>query len=178
MGQIREPKPCLLVVAAFSRHASALEWAKARLVERFGPIALTSPSYCFDHTAYYSREMGQGLTKLLWAFADLVAADALPEIKRATNALEEEIKADQTFAERRPLNLDPGLLSLGKFVLATTKDQQHRIYLRDGIFAEVTLRFRGGAFQPWPWTYADYREPLVLEFLLKAREYYKQRLRG
>lgn len=178
MGQIREPKPCLLVVAAFSRHTSALEWARARLVERFGPIVLTSPSYRFDHTAYYTREMGQGLTKLFWAFADLVAPDALPEIKRTTNSLEEEIKYRRMFPEERPLNLDPGLLNLGKFVLATTKDQQHRIYLRDGIFAEVTLRFRGGAFQPWPWTYADYREPLVLEFLFQAREYYKQRLRG
>jgi hypothetical protein len=177
MGEIREPKPCLLVVAGFSRYASALEWARSRLVERFGPIVLTSPSYRFDHTAYYSQEMGQELTKLFWAFGELVAADALPEIKRATNALEEEIKADWSFAERRPLNLDPGLLSLGKFVLATTKDQQHRIYLRDGIFAEVTLRYRGGAFQPWPWTYADYQEPLVLEFLRQAREYYKERLR-
>ena len=60
--------------------------------------------------------------------------------------------------------------------LATTKDQAHRIYLRDGIFAEVTLRFEAGAFEPWPWTYADYREPHVRAWLGAAREYYKQRL--
>jgi hypothetical protein len=77
----------------------------------------------------------------------------------------------------RPINIDPGLLELGKFLLATTKDQAHRIYLRDGIFAEVTLRYHAGAFEPWPWTYADYRQPCVHEFLLQAREYYRQRLR-
>jgi hypothetical protein len=60
--------------------------------------------------------------------------------------------------------------------LATTKDQAHRIYLRDGIFAEVTLRFQAGAFEPWPWTYADYREDFVREFLREARTYYRSRL--
>ena len=51
------------------------------------------------------------------------------------------------------------------------------IYLRDGIFAEVTLFFRDGEFRPWPWTYADYREDSVQTFLLQAREYYKLRLK-
>ena len=69
------------------------------------------------------------------------------------------------------------MLSLGKFLLATTKDQAHRVYLRDGIFAEVTLRFEAGAFEPWPWTYADYREPFVRDFLRQARDYYRGRLR-
>jgi hypothetical protein len=48
--------------------------------------------------------------------------------------------------------------------------------LRDGIFAEVTLRYHAGAFEPWPWTYADYRLPFVHEFLHQAREYYRRRL--
>jgi hypothetical protein len=74
------------------------------------------------------------------------------------------------------LNLDPGLLSLGKFMLATTKDQAHRIYLRDGIFAEVTLHYHAGAFEAWPWTYADYQLPFVREFLGCARDYYRRRL--
>jgi hypothetical protein len=75
------------------------------------------------------------------------------------------------------VNLDPGLLTLGKFMLATTKDQGHRIYLRDGIFAEVTLRYQAGAFEPWPWTYADYRRPEVHAFLQSARAFYREQLR-
>ena len=57
------------------------------------------------------------------------------------------------------MNLDPGYLAAGKLVLATTKNQQHRIYLGQGIFAEVALRYRAGAWQPWEWTYRDYRSP-------------------
>ena len=121
--------------------------------------------------------MGRGLRKCLFAFRDLVAPDCLPAVKLHTNAVEAELAALGTYPEPRPLNLDPGVLSLGKFLLATTKDQAHRIYLRDGIFAEVTLRFEAGAFEPWPWTYADYREPAVRDFLRQARDYYRGRLR-
>jgi hypothetical protein len=92
--------------------------------------------------------------------------------------LEQELARSGTFPESRPLNLDPGLLELGKFLLATTKDQAHRIYLGEGIHAEVTLRYQAGAFEPWPWTYADYREPAVLAFMKEARDYYRQRLRA
>ena len=97
--------------------------------------------------------------------------------KLLTNALEQRLAAAGRFPELRPLNLDPGHLSLGKFLLATTKDQAHRIYLREGIYAEVTLRYQEGAFEPWPWTYADYREPGVRAFLKEAREFYRRRLR-
>ena len=62
-----------------------------------------------------------------------------------------------------------GLVQLGKFLLASTKDQAHRVYLRDDIFAEVTLRFQAGAFEVWPWTYADYHEEAVRAFLNQAR---------
>jgi hypothetical protein len=121
--------------------------------------------------------MGSGLRKTFWAFRDLIEAARLPEIKHATNALEAELARSGTYPEPRPLNLDPGLLELGKFLLATTKDQAHRLYLRDGIYAEVTLRFEAGAFEPWPWTYADYRLSEVRDFLRQARDFYRERLR-
>jgi len=120
--------------------------------------------------------MGSGLRKRFLVFQDLIPADQLVDIKLRTNELEQELKISKSWPEPRPLNLDPGILSLGKFMLATTKDQAHRIYLRAGIYAETTLRFQDHAFQPWPWTYADYRQPEVLAFLGEAREYYRQRL--
>ena len=166
----------LLVVAAFGRHAEALRWGRERLEQTYGPVALAGEPFAFEHTSYYAPTMGPGLTKQLLVFRDLVAADCLPDVKRHTNALEVELTASGTFGEARPLNLDPGILVLGKFLLATTKDQAHRIYLRDGIFAEVTLRFEAGAFEPWPWTYADYREPAVRSFLKEARDFYRSQL--
>jgi Domain of unknown function (DUF4416) len=169
--------PVLLVVAAFSRHETALDWARQRLESCFGPASLVSPTFDFHQTKYYEATMGAGLRKRFVAFHDLVDPERLAGIKRQTIELEAELAGTGRHAEPRPLNLDPGLLSLGKFCLATTKDQQHRIYLRDGIFAEVTLRFQAGAFEPWPWTYADYREEGVRQFLKEARDFYRQRLR-
>jgi hypothetical protein len=178
VAEPRLPEPALLVVAAFSRHAEALAWARERLGQAFGPVALASVPFDFNQTRYYEAAMGPDLRKQFFAFHDLVAADCLAPVKLRTNALEQELARSGTLAEPRPLNLDPGLLTLGKFLLATTKDQAHRIYLRDGIFAEVTLRFQDGAFVPWPWTYADYRQPAVLTFLKEARDFYRRRLRG
>jgi hypothetical protein len=176
MGEARLHGPVLLVIAAFSRHAETLEWARGRLEQEFGPVGLASDPYRFVQTSYYQATMGPDLRKQFLAFRDLVAADSLADIKLTTNRIEREPTASRTEGESRPLNLDPGIVTLGKFHLATTKDQAHRVYLRDGIFAEVTLRFHAGAWEPWPWTYSDYRLPEVLAFLKEARDYYRQRL--
>jgi hypothetical protein len=176
MAEPRPHVPVLLVVAAFSRHAEALNWARQCLEEAFGPVAHASLPYDFNQTTYYEPSMGPDLRKQFLAFDRLVAADSLAALKLHTNALEDELARAGVYPEPRPLNLDPGLLTLGKFLLATTKDQAHRIYLRDGIFAEVTLRYHAGAFEPWPWTYADYRLPVVLATLNDLRELYRRRL--
>ena len=169
MGVPREPTYSLLVIACFSRHSDALAWAAEQLTPRYGAIVLTSPDFTFHHTKYYDASMGTGLIKRFLVFEPIVSAGCLPEVKRCTIALENELAGSGRFSESRPINLDPGLIQLGKFLLASTKDQAHRIYLADDIFAEVTLRFQAGAFEVWPWTYADYREEAVRAFLNQAR---------
>jgi hypothetical protein len=176
MAECRKPDPALLVVAAFSRHPSALTWTQQHLQADFGPLALIGPAFAFHQTTYYEATMGPELQKQLLAFERLVGEQQLATIKLRTNDLERELAKTGGYAETRPLNLDPGLLTLGKFLLATTKDQAHRIYLRDGIYAEVTLRFQDGQFEPWPWTYADYQEVQVRATLKEFRDYYKGRL--
>jgi hypothetical protein len=178
MGVPRRVDPVLLVVAAFSRHETALDWARGQLEQLFGPIALAGDPFDFHHTSYYAATMGGELRKQLLVFDRLVAHESLPDVKLRTNALEEELAASGRYPEPRPLNLDPGVLSLVKFELATVKDQQHRMYLRDGIYAEVTLRFMDRSYEPWPWTYADYREPDVIAFLNEARSFYRDRLKA
>jgi hypothetical protein len=171
-GQI---EPQLLLIAAFSRHESALDWAAERLGQRFGPLLRASARYPFTQTAYYEKAMGPNLRKQLFAFERFVPMDSLAQIKRATIGLEKELAGSGRFPEPRPLNLDPGFIGLGKFVLATTKDQAHRIYLCDGIFAEVTLQFQDGHFRANPWTYPDYLQPGVSAFLEELREEFRRR---
>src|SRR5438132_11605570 len=126
MAKPRSPLPVLLVVALFSRHEPALAWGRARLEESFGPVGLASPLFNFDQTGYYEPTMGPGLRKQFLTFQNLIAPDRLPEIKLRTNALERDLAQTGDYPDPRPINLDPGYLVLGKFLLATTKDQAHR----------------------------------------------------
>jgi hypothetical protein len=170
MGRISAPAPALLLVASSSHHVEALDWARERSTDQFGPVALVSDAFDFTETEYYTATMGVDLKKQFFAFEQLIDAAALADIKRQTNQWETEYAALGRHAEARPLNLDPGYITPAKLVLASTKDHAHRIYLRDGIFAEVTLAYRAGRWQPLEWTYPDYRRDEYQSFFTRCRE--------
>lgn len=140
----------------------------AALIEGFGPVDMVSPWMPFSDTPYYAAEMGGPLFRRVFAFSRHVGQGTLAEIKGCTNALEEDL----SLKGRRRVNLDPGLLLHARFVLATAKDHAHRIYLGKGIFADLTLTYREGAFRPLPWTYPDYTEPSMIGFLTDVRRRY------
>ena len=171
MGEIQKPAPVLLVVAAISRHEAALDWGRERCVARCGPIALASDPFVFTQTAYYTATMGTVLKKQFFAFERLVDPAALAGIKCETNGWEAEYAALGRHAEPRPLNLDPGYITPAKLVLASTKDHAHRLYLRDGIYAEVTLVYRHRQWQALEWTYPDYRREDYQRFFTECREW-------
>ena len=141
MGEIHEPDTVLLLVAVTSRHAAALDW-RERIGEHFGPLAIVSDAFDFIETAYYAAMMGDGLKKQFVACESLVDPGGLARVKCETNAWEAEYAALGGHAEPRPLNLDPGYITPAKLVFASTKDHAHRLYLRRGIYAEVTLLYR------------------------------------
>lgn len=176
MGQITSPRPVLLLLAAFSRHGDALDWARTRAEQCWGPVALASERFAFVDTDYYEATMGPGLVKQFFAFERLIDPAELPGIKRLTNAWEDEFAAGSHRGESRPLNLDPGYLTLAKLVLASTKDHAHRIYLAEGIFAEVTLSYRHRAWRPHEWTFPDYRRAEYHAFFSRCRDWLKERI--
>jgi hypothetical protein len=178
MGHPTSHCPALLLLAAFSRHDAALSWARARAVDAWGPTALESPAFDFSETAYYEPTMGPGLRKVFWTFSRPWDPAELADVKLLTNRWEEEYAAEAGHSEPRPLNLDPGYLTLGKLVLASTKDFAHRIYLRSGIFAEVTLFYRHHRWQHHEYTFADYRRPDYQQFFSECREWLHRRCRG
>jgi hypothetical protein len=174
MGAIQEPRPVLLILAASSRYDEALDWAQARLVADWGPVALASPRFEFTETQYYEPTMGTGIRKVLWAFEPLVDPGRLAELKHYTNRCEDEFRGSRNYPESRPVNLDPGYLSEAKLVLATTKDRDHRVYLSQGIYAEVTLHYRHREWQSFPWTYPDYQRSDYHQFLIGCRDFLRQ----
>ena len=171
MGQAQPTAPVLLIIAASSRYAEALDWARERCAHHHGPITLASDAFTFTETDYYTATMGTDLNKQFLAFERLIDPAALAAIKLRTNDWEAEYAALGRHAEPRPLNLDPGYITPAKLVLASTKDHAHRIYLRDGIYAEVTLAYRHREWQPLEWTYPDYRREDYQRFFTRCRDY-------
>jgi hypothetical protein len=165
----------LPILAAFSRYDEALEWGCHRAAEFFGTVALASPKFAFRETDYYTPTMGAELTKCFWAFEPLRNPGELARWKRQAIQWEAEYAALGRRPEKRPLNLDPGYITLAKLVLASTKDHAHRIYLGQDIFAEVTLYFKDGRWQPRDWTFPDYRRADYHEFFLAARQFLRAR---
>jgi len=165
--------PVKLVASLFAGSGELLEQAQVRLSQEFGPVDYESELLPFDHTAYYAAEFGEDLKRRFVAFDELVSPGRLAEIKLLTNALEMEWAVEG----QRRINIDPGYVSHSKLVLATTKNHAHRVYLGQGIYAEVTLHFRGGTFRAWPWTYPDYASPPLIAIFNRIRELYVKQCR-
>ncbi|HIE04711.1 MAG TPA: DUF4416 family protein [Candidatus Latescibacteria bacterium] len=169
MAKPRLPKPVVLVAGITARDRETLKGAKVELSLLFGPIALESPIFPFKFTRYYEAEMGPELIKQFVAFRRPVRPEDLASIKLTTNALELSKATKEGGKLRRRVNVDPGYVAPSRLVLATTKDYSHRIYIGNGIYAEVTLIFRRGTWTPLDWTYPDYRTELALDFFLRVR---------
>jgi hypothetical protein len=165
----------MVVVAVLHRDAALADAARTRLEEWLGPLEPLEPEFVFDWTDHYEQELGANLRRAFWAGERLLHRQDLADLKRLANRVERDFARTDG---RRRINLDPGLLSLENFVLASTKNQPQRVYLRDGIFAEVTLGFAGGSFQPCERTYPDYRSEPIRQLLTRLRARYKHRALG
>ncbi|MEW6517101.1 MAG: DUF4416 family protein [candidate division FCPU426 bacterium] len=154
MGNLQPVSNVRPIAGVLAADQEWLDKAQALLAGYFGPMAAASLPVSFTHTHYYAAEMGEQLWRQFLVFEKLRPAEELADWKLAANALEREAGTNERGGRR--LNLDPGYLAPGKLVLASTKNHEHRLYLRDGVYAEVTLRIRQRRFAAWPWTYPDY----------------------
>jgi Domain of unknown function (DUF4416) len=175
MGKIKTYPPVKFFAALTFLPAAPIEEAQQMLKPLLLEIEEISFCYDFDRfTHYYGEEMGIGLKKKVVSFRELRPADLLPEIKISTNKIESKFLGGQG----RQINIDPGYICAAKMVLATTKDYDHRIYLNQGIFADLHYRFRQGHFQPTEWTYPDYRQPELINFFEGIRNSYLEELKN
>jgi hypothetical protein len=138
------------------------------LEQVFGAIEIVSPWMDFGYTNYYAPEMGMPLHRRMLVFKELIAQSDLARIKLRTN----EIEMQYAHRGKRRVNIDPGYLLYERFVLATGKNYSHRIYIGDGIYADLTLVYQKNAYQSLPWTYPDYADPVMGDFLMQVRQKY------
>ncbi len=177
MGTIEKARPVKLICPALAAEEIHFEAAEGMLQAEFGPVDLTSETWDFEFTDYYSDEMGVGLKRRIYSFREPADPANLARIKILTNEMERGITARERVQTGRVVNLDPGYVCHSKLVLATTKDYAHRIYLLEGIYAELTLKWRRGGFEPLATTYPDYRTEYYREFFALVRTVYLEQLR-
>ena len=201
MGAITSPLPVKPIIAVLTAEPPLLSSVYQVLSHRLGAIDWTSALLPFSSTTYYAAEMGENLQRQFLSFKRLMDAGELAAMKRFTNEVEREFAPtidrngtqprlrqrhrkspkfaptiDRNGTQHRRVNLDAGYVCSAKLVLASTKDHAHRIYLRDGIYAEITLRFHRKTFRPWDWTYPDYRSPAYIDIFNYIRTIYREQL--
>ncbi|KJU85414.1 GTP-binding protein [Candidatus Magnetobacterium bavaricum] len=141
------------------------------LAGAFGRVALQSEEFQWDYYRHYADELGHPIYRCFIVIEGLFDSGAIADVKCRTNELENDL----SISGKRQVNIDPGYITLAKVVLASTKNYAHRVYLRDGIYAEVTLLYNTrGTYMSHLFTYPDYKEPATIKFLLQARKTLKK----
>lgn len=172
MSKISLPRKVKLIIGYIYRNEDLLEMAERLCRRKFGPADYESGVFDFGWTDYYQREFGGGLKRRFVSHERLVPPDDIYKVKLITNRFERMLSA----GGKRRVNIDPGYISEGNLVLLTTKDYGHRVYLKNGIYAESTLHFRSGSYRPWEWTYPDYRTAGHIGLFNTIRALYRSQL--
>ncbi len=173
MADPQLPDPVKLIVAFLWADTAAREEASARLTACWGEIDFTGPDRPFDATRYYVPEMGETLHRRLVSFVSLVAPESIREAKLRCNAIETELAREG----RRCVNLDIGYLDHNKLVLASAKNMGQKIHLGGGIYADLIARYKAGRYQPFEWTFPDFKDGRYDAELAAIRTRYREQLR-
>ncbi len=170
MGVARDFEYEKLIVGIIYHDTELLAEALSWLVGEFGEIEDKTEVFSFsrEFSDYYDSELGGEGMRMIVSFKDTVDPARQAEIKIMTNDFEKK----HSECGMRRINLDPGFISHGRLMLATTKPTGFRVPLCDGIYTELTLFYARGAWQHFPWSYRDYRSEKVQEFLTRVRRKY------
>lgn len=171
MGISRSPLPVKLFVGMLASDKARFDAAGTALSSEYGPISMHSDTFAWNRTDYYRDELGTGILRKFVFFEKLFDPAILPAVKHFTNTLEYSCSTHHDSLARRTINLDPGYVTEAKVVLASTKDFAHRMYIGNGIYAEVTLRYSAHkrSFEAVDHTYPDFREATHLQLFNLCR---------
>jgi hypothetical protein len=167
-GHETGPEPVKLIVALLWSDAARRDDAVSRMCSMWGMLDYEGPDHPFDRTYYYEAEMGKELKRRLIGFARLVSPEILTEAKRYCNGVENDLRE----SARRRVNLDVGYLDHCKVVLASVKSAGQKIYLSRGIYADLVARYARGRYQPFEWTFPDFKDGRYDADLAELRRLY------
>ncbi|MBH37897.1 GTP-binding protein [bacterium] len=133
-----------------------------------------SDTFDFNHSSYYTAEMGFPLKRLFVSFDRLVSPESAYQYKEISNRIESQFMTHN----KRHVNIDPGILSLHNILLFSTKNFSHRIACGQGIYTELTLLYQKGCFKSLDWTYPDFKHSKIQHYFLSLRKRYHTKLQS
>jgi hypothetical protein len=140
----------------------------------FGSVDFRGPLLPFEVTDYYAPEFGATLFRAVLSFRGLHDPSRLGQWKREAVDLEGFWARDG----RRTRNLDIGYMDPDKVVLGSYKRGPCKLYLGDGVYADLSLKYAKGEFTPFPWAFADLRDGRYGKSLMTIREKMKAEMRA
>ena len=165
-----EPGPVKLIIGILYSDEVFLQQSHQLLGKQFGPIDFFSSSFDFTISDYYIPEMGSPIFRQFISFEQLVHPKDIAKIKITTNKIEDELAVQG----KRKVNLDSGYLDFDKLVLASAKYNGNKIYIDQGIWADLTLHYEKGKYDPYPWSFPDFKQGLYDSVFLEIRTKYKK----
>jgi len=172
LSKPQSPPPGKLVFGLIYRESTSARGCWEELELLGGAWDYISAVTAFGFTGYYEKEMGTSLFRRWGCSRRLVPQDQLATIKLKTNELETRWEVEG----QRQVNVDPGILSAERLVLATGKNYIHRIYLGSGVYGDLTLIYSKGSYRPLPWTYPDYQVPETIAMFNILRKRYQMQI--
>ncbi len=145
--------------------------AEREIQTEFGTIIEETEEYSTPYSKYYEKEMGQELVKKFIVVDKIIQKDSLILLKKYSQTLEKYL----TISDNRTVNIDPLYLDRDQVVVATSKYRGNRIYLGEGVFAELELWYHHKSFQPFLWTYLDYKDKIP--FFNEIRKIFSKKLK-
>lgn len=170
MARVQEPTKGRPIVSIIYSSLDALAESLKALERKFGPVQYETLEIDCNKTEMYTEEMGSELLRRFFSFERLAERGWLVEMKKICHKIEPNF-ADQTAGyDFRTVNIDPGILTPSNLTMASHRELNHRVYLKDGVYAELALIYARGQFRRLPWTNPDYCQGEAIEFFMRVHE--------
>ena len=172
MSKPSRPKKVLLFTAVLLSKEVDVDEINRLLAKKIGAMCFCSKLMNFVWSDYYEDEMGKGLKRFFVIYEKPAERQDIVKYKKICDKLELKYLKNG----KRTINIDPGIITPENIVLATNKAFFHRIYIKDGVYAEVTLFYKKGTYHPIEyWTFPEYRSSAVIDFFNRARTFMSAR---
>jgi hypothetical protein len=173
MAPTHEPFPVKYFIAILYSDPAAVCNALDSVKAEWGAIDFTGNEHLFDVTDYYVPEMGSPIYRKIVSFETLRSPLFVVDMKLRCNELELSIAIDN----KRNVNLDAGYLDHNKVLLASAKEAGQKVYLDKGIYADLAGRYKNGKYQPFEWSFPDFKDGRYDSELISIRAKYMKQMK-